>query len=141
MSVSMASARQAFASSRPGAQGAGWFQFESHFGSSLWLSVNCFIFRFIDLVGWMAEVVSFSADCDKLPSWNFEMRRVCWKIEEGCGLSALLITDRGWHFASIEDLRFLSGSMWMFGADAVLSDLQRARAKVLHGSYRGDSFA
>ena len=32
-------------------------------------------------------------------------------------------------------------SMWVFGADAVLSDLQRARAKVPHGSYRGDSFA
>ena len=88
----------------------------------------------------MAGVVSFSADCDKLPSWNFEMRRVCWKIEEGGGLSALLVTDCGWHFASVEDLRSLSRAP-RGCSDAVLSDLQRARAKVVHGSYRGDSFA
>ena len=31
--------------------------------------------------------------------------------------------------------------MFVLGVDAVLSDLQRARAKVPHGSYRGDSFA
>ena len=35
-------------------------------------------------------------------------------------------------------LRFL---LWVFGVGAVLTDLQRARAKAPHGSHRGDSFA
>ena len=38
-------------------------------------------------------------------------------------------------------LRLLLSFMCVLGVDAVLSDLQRARAKVPHGSYRGDSFA
>ena len=38
-------------------------------------------------------------------------------------------------------LRFLLVSMWVFGVDALLTDLQRARATAPHGSHRGDSFA
>ena len=32
-------------------------------------------------------------------------------------------------------LRLLLVSMWVLGADVVLSDLKRARSKVPHGSY------
>ena len=38
-------------------------------------------------------------------------------------------------------LRSFLVSMWVSGADAVLSDLQRARATVPHGSYRDDPHA